>query len=196
MVTFPKDKYQERVMIILLSGKAGSGKTTVANFMIDGLPQSKVAGIAPFALGIKTVANLIGWDNQKDEKGRRLLQQFGNAGREFHKDIWIEFTMNALQGSDIPFDVIIMDDWRFPNEYRWFVDRADDYGVYTVRVVRDEYLLLNPEDTDVSETALPDDPEYYDFNIINKNLDLDELRAHSRFVLQSMIDKEYSLQEV
>lgn len=196
MVTFPKDKYQERIMIILLSGKAGAGKTTVANFMIDGLPQSKVAGIAPFALGIKTVANLIGWDNQKDEKGRRLLQQFGNAGREYHKDIWIEFTMNALQGSDIPFDVIIMDDWRFPNEYKWFEERSDDYGVYKVRVVRDEYLLLNPEDTDVSETALPDDPEYYDFNIINKNLDLDELRAHSRFVLQSMIDKEYSLQEV
>lgn len=195
MVTFPTDKYQKRTIVILISGKAGAGKTTVANFMIDGLPESKIAGIAPFAMGIKTMANFVGWDNNKDEKGRKLLQQFGNAGREYDEDIWINFTMSAITQAGVPFDFIIMDDWRFPNEYAWFDKYPKDFGVYSVRVVRDDKLLLNPEDADVSENALPDLAEFYDFNINNVNISLDELRAHSRLVLQSIIDKEYSLEE-
>ena len=31
MVIFPSDTYQKRIIIILISGKAGAGKTTVAN---------------------------------------------------------------------------------------------------------------------------------------------------------------------
>lgn len=193
MVTFPDEQLQLRIIVILLAGKAGAGKTSVANYMIDGLPENKVAGIAPFAMGIKTIATVVGWDNKKDEKGRKLLQQFGNAGREYNENIWVEFTMGALSSAKIPFDVIIVDDWRFPNEYEWFLDKTNIFGVYKVRINRDEHLLLNPEDTDISETSLPDDSEYYDFNINNINLDEDELRAQARFVLQNVIDKEYSL---
>jgi hypothetical protein len=194
MVIVPDDKFQKRIVVVLLSGKAGAGKTTVANFMIDGLPESKVAGIAPFAMGIKTIATVIGWDGNKDEKGRRLLQQFGNAGREYNEDLWVNFTMGAISSAGIPFDFIFVDDWRFPNEYDWFKDKTDVFGVYKIRIEREDNLLLNPEDVDVSETSLPDDGEYYDYGIINKNIDLDELRAHSRLVLQMIIDKEYSLE--
>lgn len=195
MVTIPNDVYQKRAIIVLIAGKAGAGKSTVANFMVDGLPEEKVAGIAPFALGIKALANLVGWDGQKDERGRKFLQDIGRAGRSYHEDMWVEFTIGSLSGVSIPFDFIFMDDWRFPNEYKWFTEKDDFFGVYKVRVEREENLLLNPTDTDVSEVSLPSEPTYYDYNIINKNLDLDELSAQSRLVLQNIIDAEYE-QEV
>ena len=194
MVVIPEKKHQLRNIVVLISGKAGAGKTTVAQQMLQGLPENKIATVLPFALGIKAMAVMVGWDGQKDDKGRKLLQEFGNAGRNYSKDIWVEFSINSLsQMSAVPFDYIFIDDWRFPNEYDWFASREKEYGVYTVRVHRDDRLLLNSDD--VSENSLPDDFDYYDYNIVNKNVDLAELSAHSRYTLQSIVDKEFSYED-
>jgi hypothetical protein len=196
MVTIPEVDYQRRNIVVLISGKAGSGKTTVANQMLQGLPENKMATVLPFALGIKAMAIMVGWDGQKDEKGRKLLQEFGNAGRNYNKDIWVDFAVSSLsQMSAVPFDFIFIDDWRFPNEYEWFATKDKEYGVYSVRVHRDEKLLLDPEDADVSENSLPDIFEFYDYNIVNENMDLAELSSHARYTLQAIVDKEFSYED-
>ena len=194
MVIIPDNDYQRRDIVVLISGKAGAGKTTVANNMLQGLPKNKLATVLPFALGIKATAIMIGWDGQKDDKGRKLLQAFGNAGRDYDQDIWVKFAVSSLsQMSSVSFDFVFIDDWRFPNEYEWFASRDKEYGVYTVRVHRDDQLVLNSDD--VSENSLPDDFDYYDYNIVNKNMDLAELSAHARYTLQSIVDKEFSYED-
>jgi energy-coupling factor transporter ATP-binding protein EcfA2 len=197
MVIIPKNVYQKKNIIVLIAGKAGAGKSTVADFMLRGLPTDKPSMISSFALGIKSIAYQMGWNGEKDEKGRRLLQQLGNMGREYNENTWVKHTMDVLNRMTNPIilDFLLVDDWRFPNEYQWFFDRSDLYSVYSVRVHRDESELLNAKDTDVSETSLPDDFDYYAYNIVNKNLDMDELNARSRYVLQQIIDTEFSYED-
>ena len=198
MVVIPKDKYQRRNIVVLISGKAGAGKTTVAEAMLKALPVTTPAIVSSFAVGIKASAQLAGWDRKKDKRGRRFLQQLGNAGREYDKNLWVELTMKIAHqmSNPIALDYLFIDDWRFPNEYQWFAKR-DMYSVHRVRVHRAESELLNPTDTDISEVALPDGmvKDIYDYHLVNKNMDLAELNAHSRFILQQIIDKEFSYED-
>lgn len=191
MVVIPVDKYQKRNVVILIAGKIGAGKTTVANFMQQSIPTNYSSMVSSFALGIKTIAQHIGWNSEKDGKGRQLLQQLENIGREYNKNTWVKLTMDVVSRmtNPITLDFLFIDDWRFPNEYKWFADRADIYGVYRVRVHREN-------EKDISEMSLPNNFEHYDYNIVNKNMDLDELRAHSRYMLQHIIDTEFSEKEV
>ena len=200
MVIVPTDKYQKRNVVILIAGKAGAGKTTVANFMRQSIPMNYSSMVSSFALGIKTSAQQMGWNSEKDEKGRRLLQQLGNAGREYNKNTWVKLTMDVVNRmtSPITLDFLFIDDWRFPNEYEWFTDKTDMYGVYKIRIHRKDEELLNANDKDVSEISLPEvlDVGYYDYHIVNKNMNLEELHAHSRYMLQHIIDTEFSEKEV
>ena len=194
MVLIPKDKYQLRNIVVLISGKAGAGKTTVANFMKRSLPPESVGLVGSFASSIKTIAREMGWNDVKDEEGRRLLQQLGNFGREYNKDVWVELMMQNVERLTHPygFDFLFVDDWRFPNEEGWFENREDVFSTWTVRVERMQTELLNASDPDISENALPTVSEgYYDFVIQNKYITLDELNAQSRLILQTIIDREY-----
>ena len=68
-----------------IHGPAGSGKTTMAKGLIGALLNHDDAThtILPFAKPVKDVARNMGWNGEKDEKGRRLLQLLGTeCGRE------------------------------------------------------------------------------------------------------------------
>ncbi|MGH2331175.1 hypothetical protein [Thermoanaerobacter mathranii] len=67
-------------LIVLISGYAGSGKDTFADFLIKHLPGAQKYA---FAESIKKIARkYFKWDGIKDEKGRNLLIGIGAAGRE------------------------------------------------------------------------------------------------------------------
>lgn len=194
MVIIPENVYQLKNIVVLISGKAGAGKTTVAESMLSGIPPKYSAIISSFALGVKNVAYGMGWNGVKDEAGRRLLQQIGNAGRDYDKNIWVKTTMELTNemANPLNMDFLFIDDWRFPNEYNWFEDKKDIFSVYKIRVHREAKYLSNASDPDISENALPEGmSNYYFGHIVNKNMNIDELRAYSRLMLQSIIDKEF-----
>ena len=70
------------IKIFLISGKAESGKNTVADFIANYYMKSYIdknnfiRGVA-FADEVKSIAYNLGWDGVKDSKGRELLQQIG-----------------------------------------------------------------------------------------------------------------------
>jgi len=130
-------EWDQRTVIILVSGKAGVGKTTFANFVMKHLPPDvkKYSAKGAFATVVKQVAKMMGWNGQKDDNGRKLLQNVGNVGREYNSDTWVGTLINFLMEVNIiPLDLIIIDDWRFPNELNWFLDKSLEYKVYTVRI--------------------------------------------------------------
>ena len=107
-------------MIAGFTGKAGAGKTTAAQTMIDEAISAMAFGTATlmsFAEPIKRVAKeSFGWDGQKDEKGRRLLQVIGTeAGREYNPGIWIDALMKKADESGNN-TLVCIDDVRFDNE--------------------------------------------------------------------------------
>ena len=110
-----------------ITGKAGSGKSTAADFIKAQCHRSTVALIIPFAKRLKEMAKLAGWDGQKDEKGRKFLQDFGELFLRYDDKYWVrEWKTEAdsmlqevryYKGFDAPKDyLIIVDDVRYNNE--------------------------------------------------------------------------------
>jgi len=75
---------ETKMKIIGITGKAGSGKSTVAACLMAELrnrfyPARRLA----FADPLKSICRQMGWNGVKDKRGRRLLQIIGTeAGRE------------------------------------------------------------------------------------------------------------------
>ena len=76
-----KDDYMR---VILICGKAGSGKNEVAEMLKDRLGNSIVTGFSKY---IKLFAReLTNWDGNDDNKPRAFLQNMGDTLRSIDKD--------------------------------------------------------------------------------------------------------------
>ena len=75
--------------IVIINGQGGSGKDTFVGFCQEGLKD--VWNISTIDY-VKKLAFSVGWDGQKDDKGRKLLSDLKDALTEY---------------GDIPFNVII-----------------------------------------------------------------------------------------
>ena len=153
--------------VILISGKMGSGKTTLASFLQEELADvwgDYNAYTTSFALGVKELALKYFDINKNHKRGREVLQKIGQFGREIDVDTWVRYTFY-----DMFFDFsvmlplyIIIDDWRYKSE----VDSVHEYSeddVYKVRIIRED---LKEKSNHVSEIDLDD---YEDFDVIFYN---------------------------
>lgn len=148
-------------LCVLFSGKAGVGKTTCANMSIKFIKEIyglNTPEVFSFARGVKEIAEqAFGWDGIKDEKGRKLLQSVGKAGRDYNPDIWVERTLNRFYAGALFNDYLVVDDWRFPNEYNYIVDNEPSLYAVSIRIESPEREILKGTDqyNDISEVSLP-----------------------------------------
>lgn len=179
-----------KIKVFLLAGRIASGKSTVANYLFDALHYeypSAIIKIAGFADGVKQVAReAFGWNGVKDEKGRRLLQVVGTeAGREYDNNIWANkaYRDNVTNAEIIP-NILIFDDWRFPNEASVWTGKPEIGEVYKIRVFRDEEIISDH----LSEKSLPVSnivPDYYDYRFDN-NCEENQILAKVREMLEEL----------
>lgn len=146
-----------KTLCFMFSGKAHVGKTTCAEILTkiakeDGLN----VGIFPIATKVKLIARDFGWLGEKDERGRKLLQDIGNIGRSFDEDVFIKSCTNSIERSErYPYDVVILDDWRFTNEFLFVKNTQLLYKPITIRVQSSVRGGLDGNlGEDVSETSL------------------------------------------
>lgn len=134
MIQTDNDMYQisnltpvKNVHVIGLAGPMGCGKSTIATMMVNALPRDKhTAYIISFADALKDLARSLGWNGEKDEKGRKLLQLLGTDICRNCIDInyvvwrWYEKIRNYFPVYQVSYCekrlVIIADDVRFDNE--------------------------------------------------------------------------------
>lgn len=185
--------FNQSMIIVLISGKAGVGKTLVSTMfkeLVETLGFLDYTSMH-FAKGVKDTATLqFGWDGKKDEKGRRLLQGVGNIGRNYDEDIWARRLLeNGLDYCPAGFDFIFIDDWRFPNEADYLRNNSS-YEILTVRISSPEREMLKgtTEYNDISEISLPEKPNKYNYYIYNDGT-IDELRDKLAKILISIIKK-------
>lgn len=164
--------------VILFSGKAEHGKTTAANMLKKMLEDkgNKVV-VTRYAYYLKDLAaRYCGWNGEKDNYGRQLLQQLGTDiirvklnKPNFH----VGRICEDIEICQDYVDYVIIDDTRFTNEV--FYPKAI-FGdkVIAVRVERDDpnfrSALSDEQLHHISETAL-DDFEGFDCKISASNLD-------------------------
>ena len=170
--------------IILISGKAEAGKTTAANiikYYLCGI--GKHAAIVPYGQYVKDTAKMIfGWDGQKDENGRQLLQWWGtDVVRKKNENFWVNTVMRLADVLDGEIDYLIIDDCRFPNEIDLWKDDINywqlewhEWSYLTLRIERPghENALNDEQRKHPSETALDD----YEFDVTISATDFKELK--------------------
>lgn len=143
--------------VICVSGKAMSGKDTTAKLLKTALTnKGNRVLITHFADLLKYVCSTyFGWDGQKDEKGRTLLQYVGtDVVRKKSPDFWANFVVAILGFFQNEWDYVIIPDCRFPSEYEIF--EAYNMDAILLRVERPNFASpLTPEQqAHPSETAL------------------------------------------
>lgn len=97
-------------MIIVLIGKMGTGKTTIANYLINNYGFKK----ASFADKVKELA--VDLFNMQ-EKNRSLLIQVAQKMKDIDSDVWVNATLKKIQLFLQYNNNIVIDDCRFKNEY-------------------------------------------------------------------------------
>lgn len=197
-----------KYLCILVSGKAGVGKSAFSNFAVDharNFYALERASIFPFAKGVKDTATAnFGWDGKKDLRGRELLQEIGKVGRKYNINIWVKKMLDKFWGMEYNSDVILVDDWRFPNEGQYVEINEPAFKVVKVRIESPERECLKGTEAynDVSETSLPSveidynigypyyvlDGEFYDYVVANTE-SLENLQEIAKAIVDREINK-------
>lgn len=152
----------------MVSGEAGSGKDTFYRLAKKHYASARYA----FADELKVIADRMGWDGEKDEKGRQLLIDLGTVGRKYDLSCWANLVADRIEMDYLgDVDFAIITDFRYPNEYKVLSERFGEDFIFTIRLMRPGYDNgLTPEQrADESETGL--DGFKFDAWIINDDLE-------------------------
>lgn len=181
---------------ICLSGKAGSGKDTSAKIFKSLLEESgNSVLIAHYADLLKYICKtFLGWNGEKDERGRNLLQYVGtDLVRKLNPDYWVDFIVDMATLFGNNYDYIIMADTRFKNEINKIKDTG--YNVVHIRVTRNENSsnLNESQKNHVSERDL--DSVMADY-VLPNDLGFDELTDKIKFIIKSINSDEKFISDV
>ena len=161
--------------VICISAKARHGKDTAAEIMKEYLEmQGKEVLITHFADLLKYLCkSLFGWDGNKDERGRTLLQYIGTdvVGKK-NPAYWAQFVSGVLSMFENEWDYVLIPDCRYPVEIETMRQLFD---TTIVRVERPNFDngLTEAQKNHPSEVDMDNYP--FDYKILN-NGTLEELR--------------------
>lgn len=169
---------------IAISGKMGSGKTTLAQEIRTQFTEGYNGHSAMVSLGapVKEVARNY-FLMPADVKDRLLLQQIGQQFRTIKPDVWVDLLMRDVDGmtDTTEVELVICDDVRFENEFK----AMQQDGWLTIRLTVDEaeqqkrlemaygdkYLKHWENRNEISETDL-DAVEGFDMTLHNLELSM------------------------
>lgn len=169
--------------VLVISGKAGHGKDTVAGFLKDGLEaDGNSVLVVHYADLLKYVCkSFFGWNGEKDKAGRSLLQHVGtDVIRARDENFWVRFVAEILLFFSDAWDFVLIPDCRFPNEIEFLKEMGFD--VTHLRVVRENFhsALTAEQQEHPSETAL--DAIEANYTILNDGTMDDLMRSVSELL--------------
>lgn len=147
------------IKTILLAGEAEHGKTASAILIKEKLEfLGKKCLIINFADYLKFICKqYFGWNGNKDEQGREILQTVGtDIVRKKSPDFWVEAVINFIKVFSDDYDYFLVGDCRFPEEITCF--KYNNIDALSVKVVRLNFKnkLTEKQRKHPSETALDD----------------------------------------
>ena len=148
---------KQHVKVVCISGHARAGKDTTAEMMKKELENEwnhKVLTIHNADLLKFMCKSLFGWNGNKDENGRHILQYVGtDVVRKQDPDFWVSFIIKVLKLFPNEWDYVLIPDVRFPNEISEL--KKAGFDVLHVHINRQtENDLTEEQRNHPSETAL------------------------------------------
>lgn len=184
---------KKKPFIILIAGRARSGKSTLAKYLQNEYTKSnKKVIISPYTKYLKNyIEEVTEQQITEDNKPRDLLQQISSKiikGELKDYDFFIRRQIEDIEVYSYFADIILIPDVRFPEEIERIKHKFSD--VISVGIMRQGYTSdLTPEQQkDITETAL-DNYHDYDFKI-NNNDEVD-LEAIAKKIIQETKERGY-----
>lgn len=174
-------------LYIGISGKMGSGKSTLTKNIIEALSQISFETVS-LATPIKNIQYSIYSQlglTMKGEKDRELLIALGLWGRGKNANLWLNQAVLNFKKSDA--EIVICDDVRFKNEADWFNKNG-----LLIRLEGEQRgdnvdpLLISS----TTETALD---EYYFEHIIDNNNTEEETALSALYMIATRLGLESEL---
>lgn len=156
---------------IFITGNCGKDQSAI--FLKEILEQDgKKVLTTHYADLLKYICKMFfGWNGEKDDKGRSILQYVGtDVIREQNPNYWVGFIIEFLSMFKDEWDYVLIPDTRFPNE----IDKMKDYfDTFALRINRIDFKskLTDEQKNHISETALDNFGFDYIINTIS-NLDI------------------------
>lgn len=153
--------------VCCISAKARHGKDTAAELIKEYLEsQGQRVLITHFADLLKYLCKqLFGWDGNKDEKGRTLLQYIGTdvVGAK-NPAYWAEFIVGVLKMFETEWDYALIPDCRYPVEV---TTMKENFDTILLRVERPDFDngLTEAQKKHPSEV----DMDNYNFDVVLLN---------------------------
>lgn len=176
-------------IIILIAGKARSGKNTVSKILeSEFIKEKKEVIISPYTKYLKEyIHNITDWNiEDEDNKPRDLLQKLSSElikGKLGLENIFINRQIEDIKIYSYFKDVIIINDVRFPKE----IDTIKNIftNVVSIQVKRSNYIsgLTKEQLQDVTETSLDN---YNNFDYIIENDDIESLKEDTINIFKSL----------
>ncbi len=176
------------MQIILIGGKARSGKDTTADILIKELEQ-KGKKVCRVQVGqyIKYYATkYFGWDGKEETKPRDLLNKLGTdiIREKIDPDFHVDRLIQDIKVLSYFYDTFVVSDIRFPVEIEKTNSAFDN--VISIKVQRQSDELNDAQKKHISENML-DNYDNFDY-IIDNNGSLEELEMKAKNILTEIGD--------
>lgn len=165
---------KKNTLIILIAGKARSGKGELAHFLEEELKKNKKAVLSPYTKYLKQyIYEITGEYRDDDKKPRDLLQQISKElikKRLNNPRFFINRQLEDLSFYQYFMDVVIIPDVRFQEEIEEIKKKFPN--VVSIGIKRKNYVstLTKEQQEDITETSL-DNYNQYDYLLENTSLD-------------------------
>lgn len=172
--------------LILIGGKARSGKDTIADFMMERLllDNKKVCKLQVGQYIKYYAMKYFGWDGREETKPRELLLEIGTKviREKIDPDFHIDRLIQDVKVLSNFYDILIVSDVRMPVEIEKPKKVFED--VVTIKMVRDSDELTKKQQGHITETAL-DGYNGFDY-IINNDKSLEHLKEKAIEILEEI----------
>lgn len=176
------------MQVILIGGKARSGKDTLADFLTENLEkQGKKVCKIQVGQYIKYYAmKYFGWNGEEETKPRDLLIELGTEiiRKKIDPDFHIDRLIQDIKVLSYFYDTFVVSDIRFPVEIEKPKKEFDN--VTTIKMIRNSDELNDAQKSHVTETGL-DDFNSFDYVIENEG-SLEELKEKAMKIVKEIGD--------
>lgn len=174
--------------IILISGKASSGKTKLGEYIVKCAINNGLRAIqTEYSKYLKLYAKeIIGYDGSRENKPRKFLQDLGSLIRDDlgDEEFFVRRMLEDFKVYETLADVVVISDVRLIKEIE-LIKNSNYKDVVSIKIINEnsEYNLDEIEKNHITEKELED---YDNFDYIIKNKSLLELEMFAKEILEGV----------